>query len=245
MDCDGNTPLSHASILYEYSGVAKSLLDHRDIDPNRLGWGRRTPLSLAAETGNLLLVELLLERPDVNPVLSDCNGRTPLSYAAENGCEDVVKLLLERGDVNSDSSDRNGLTPLSYATRSNYFGTIRLLSKQEPPSHETPQNSGSARQTLIPALRAQEEVGLAPLSQQESVIPAAGHEINKTVPLVNPDEPLSNQLEACPSSSILPPTHTSDPSSGSTILNSSRPPKRPGAPEHLLSPSKRKYFPSS
>jgi Ankyrin repeats (3 copies) len=63
--------------------------DSRDRD-------NRTPLSLTAEHGELLIVTLLLENgADINS--TDVNGRTALSHGAEGGHPNIVKLLLQKG----------------------------------------------------------------------------------------------------------------------------------------------------
>ena len=184
-------------------------------------------------------MKLLLAREDVDPNLPDKNGRTPLSFAAEDGYEKIVKKLLERKDIDSDLPDRNGLTPLSYATRSNYFGTMRLLSNPRRSSCERSDNSDVAHETSVPAHGAQEQAGLASVSQRESTIPDPRHKITRAIPLVQVDEPPSNQPESGPSSSL--PSGTPY---WCTVLEPSRPLKRP-ADQTLLDPSKRQRFSSS
>ncbi len=72
-----------------------------------------TPLLMAVERGNPVMVLLLLSRgAEVDGRV--LNGRTPLFYAVEEGNMEIVELLIGRGaDVNACS--RQGYTPLHRA----------------------------------------------------------------------------------------------------------------------------------
>ncbi|KAH7041469.1 uncharacterized protein B0I36DRAFT_371660 [Microdochium trichocladiopsis] len=76
----------------------------------------RTPLSLAAEIGNLLIAHLLIES-GATLDLADHNGRTPLSFAVARGVSSIARLLIESG-ARLDLADHNGRTPLSLAAGS-------------------------------------------------------------------------------------------------------------------------------
>jgi ankyrin repeat protein len=56
----------------------------------------QTPLSLAAEKGDKIVVELLLKN-GAQPDFEDENGCTPLSRAIERGDTGVLQLLLAQG----------------------------------------------------------------------------------------------------------------------------------------------------
>ncbi|KAL3417967.1 PFS domain-containing protein [Phlyctema vagabunda] len=86
---------------------------------------RRTPLSLAVETGYDAVVKLLLEK-GAEVEAKDKNGRTPLSLAVETGYDAVVKLLLEKG-AEVEAKDKNGRTPLSLAVETEYYAVVKLL----------------------------------------------------------------------------------------------------------------------
>ena len=105
----------------------KLLLEREDVSPDRPENCGRTPLSLAATSGNEGVVKLLLERENVSPDRPANSGRTPLFFAAGNGHEGVVKLLLEREDVNPNMPDNDGRTPLWRAEQRWGKSVVKLL----------------------------------------------------------------------------------------------------------------------
>lgn len=89
----------------------------------------RTPLSRAAERGDLALVTQLLDWPGTQPKQSTFI-RTPLSLAAENGHGSVVKLLVERNaDINFKFI--GGRTPLSYAAENGHRDVVEVLLRSD------------------------------------------------------------------------------------------------------------------
>ena len=87
-------------------------LDTKGIDlEQRSSVDGLTPLLLAADTGNLSIVEVLLNRgADIDA--TDEQGRTALFLATERGHEDIVSLLLEKGCDTEVTDDLLGQTPL-------------------------------------------------------------------------------------------------------------------------------------
>ena len=122
--------LIHIVSQYQMIGLLRSILQRVDqvganMDAkNRVG---RTPLSYAAESGNIPIVKLLIERDDIEADSKDNVKRTPLLYAARYGHEDIVKLLIAQGDFQADLKDDWGMTPLAYALSSGYEGIVKLL----------------------------------------------------------------------------------------------------------------------
>ncbi|QRD90568.1 nucleoside phosphorylase [Aspergillus flavus] len=89
----------------------------------------RTPLSRAAERGDLALVTQLLDWPGTQPKQSTFI-RTPLSLAAENGHGSVVKLLVERNaDINFKFI--GGRAPLSYAAENGHRDVVEVLLRSD------------------------------------------------------------------------------------------------------------------
>ncbi|KPJ75914.1 MAG: hypothetical protein AMS14_02830, partial [Planctomycetes bacterium DG_20] len=68
-------------------------------DPKAPGAYGRTPLHVAADEGNLPLLELLIAKK-ANVLAADNGGRTPLHLAADKGHDAVIKYLLaHRADI--------------------------------------------------------------------------------------------------------------------------------------------------
>ena len=91
----------------------------------------RTPLQLAAETGQLDLVRILLEHgSDINAPAAHSNGRTALQAAASStvSCIEVVKLLLSKGaEVNAMPAAVGGVTALQGAAIQGNINVAWLL----------------------------------------------------------------------------------------------------------------------
>jgi uncharacterized protein len=104
--------------------LATELLDQgASVDArDRIG-GR--PLSHAAKSGHLEMVDLLLARGATTDA-RDLNGATALYHAAERGHASVVERLIERGaDVNL--TGRSGVSPVAaaaYAGRDSIVGIL-------------------------------------------------------------------------------------------------------------------------
>jgi ankyrin repeat protein len=85
----------------------------------------QSPLSKAAEYGNMRVVKLLLEKgADLDS--EDKHGQTPLLLASRKGNVEVVKLLLEKG-ANVESKDDSGWTPLLLAAAGKGNGEVVKL----------------------------------------------------------------------------------------------------------------------
>jgi len=63
----------------------KIILWREEVNPDKPGHARRTPLSWASENKHEQLVKILLERGQVNPNMPNQWGQTPLWYPAGNG----------------------------------------------------------------------------------------------------------------------------------------------------------------
>jgi ankyrin repeat protein len=87
----------------------------------------QTPLSLAAEYGHEVVVQLLLDTNKVDINTRSHKGRTPLRLAAKYGHEAVVRLLLKTSEVDVDAKDNKGSTPLLAAAKHGHEAVVRLL----------------------------------------------------------------------------------------------------------------------
>lgn len=85
----------------------------------------RTPLFLAAESGDVERVHFLLTRPGIAPGQTDNHGWTPLHVATKEGHADVVSELLRHMDVNL--PNRSGATPLLLAVQRQRLALARRL----------------------------------------------------------------------------------------------------------------------
>src|SRR5262249_48844431 len=106
----------HLAAYFGLKDILMTLLENGCNADSRDSF-QRTPLSLAAQSGQDAVVKLLLANGRVDPDSKDSDGRTPLSLAAQSGHDAVVKLLLANGRVDPDSKDSDGRTPLSLAAR--------------------------------------------------------------------------------------------------------------------------------
>jgi len=120
----GCWPLALAARLGDQNMV-ELLLEAGALVDSKSKMRHRTPLSFAASSGHVPVVEILLRhKAAVNA--PDCYYRTPLSFAAGDGHKVVVELLLENGAA-IDFKDFEDRTPLSYAVVNGHQAVVELL----------------------------------------------------------------------------------------------------------------------
>ena len=73
------TPLLTAAESSQEPKVIMSLLETEYLEANVEGSNTQTALYLAAECGDISVVQVLLDCQDINPDLPDCTKRIPLS----------------------------------------------------------------------------------------------------------------------------------------------------------------------
>lgn len=122
-------PLSWAAAASSAKGVIELLLTQDDLKPLKdfktTDSRGRTPLSHAAESGNVSAVRALLSSGYLDE--KDCYGMTPLTHAVKNGQYTIAKLLLEEPSINPDSRDEHDRTPLSYAAQGGQEKIVNIL----------------------------------------------------------------------------------------------------------------------
>ncbi|KID97502.1 ankyrin repeat protein, partial [Metarhizium majus ARSEF 297] len=130
-------PLSWAAADSSAKDAIELLLTQDGIEPHATDSQGRTPLSHAAERGNVSAVRALLSEGYFDR--KDDNGRTPLTHAVINGQYTTAKLLLAEPGIDPDSSDDYGRTPLSYAAQGGQEQIVNILlakAKVDPESRD-------------------------------------------------------------------------------------------------------------
>src|SRR5579863_9144517 len=123
-DLQGETPLHHA-LVRRSEPVIKLLAEHK-ADPNFVGPGNLTPLSIALEYGKEAAAVALVENgADYTHPMGDA-GYTPLMLAVAGHSEAAAKAMIQKGaDVNASNS--GGVTALMIAAADGRTGLVALL----------------------------------------------------------------------------------------------------------------------
>lgn len=133
-DRGGKTALHLVAIGVEGSqadrkDIARYLIEELKANENELDAEGRTPLHLAAKTGNLMLVEYLVEETKADPSIKTRKNETPVHLAASGGFVDVVRYLVEMVGVEGNNVTELGDTPLHCACRFRGPETMRLVTR--------------------------------------------------------------------------------------------------------------------
>lgn len=122
---DGSTALHWA--VYWDNAEAADLLLKAGADTKAATRLNATPLYLAAESGNVAMIEKLLAAgSDPNQtVLSQ--SETPLMFAARSGNVDAVRVLLDKGAQVDATEKMRGSTALLWAAEQNHAAVLKLL----------------------------------------------------------------------------------------------------------------------
>ncbi|PON27255.1 hypothetical protein TGAM01_v203636 [Trichoderma gamsii] len=124
------TTLIHIAAEYRLVGVLAAILENNGqtyININSKDKHGKTPLSWAAQKGNVAVVKTLLDTGQAEINSTDIEGQTPLSRATRKGNVAVIKTLLDTGQVKIDSTDYGGRTPLSWAAEYGNEATVNIL----------------------------------------------------------------------------------------------------------------------
>ncbi|MCJ1243058.1 hypothetical protein MMC30_000254 [Trapelia coarctata] len=121
-----NTPLYEAVKSQHHDAV--EILLNNNADPNSRSIDDWTPLMMAAELGDVKLMQMLINAGALIEVVCEKEGRTPLHLAARKGRRVAVKYLVEGGaDVNA--KDVEGATALSLAAAGKFNSVVEVLQK--------------------------------------------------------------------------------------------------------------------
>ena len=124
---NGHTAL-HKAVTADNTRIAEALLKGPiPADVNRATSGGSTPLHIAADSGNLAMVEQLtaLEGIDLNAV--DLGQNTPLHQAAEKGHPSIISHLIEKGAAEVNAANKDGNTPLHLAAAMENVDAVKAL----------------------------------------------------------------------------------------------------------------------
>lgn len=117
-------------------------LIYANVDVNEKNYAGITPLTLAAEKGNLPIIQLLVERGHADVDQKSNYGITPLIAAAAAGQSKAVIYLLGQG-ADSKLKDDSGKIPLLYASKFNEPQVISLLAHASMDSIDLADSDGN------------------------------------------------------------------------------------------------------
>lgn len=230
-DATGITPLQ-AAIAVNDAASAKLLLE-KGADPNTLANipQSATPLTVAAQNGNVELLKLLLARNvSVNAQSSSTNSRvqngtiqfgavTALHTAALSGSAEVVKLLLDAGaDVKAE--DVRGMTPLMWGVstdRPNPVLVRMLVARGSDVSVRSKADetvADWARKFNNPAVM--KELALEPASNLSAALPAqnttatARSAVERSLPILQSSSEAMLSKGGCVACHAQPVTHMAE-----------------------------------
>lgn len=150
VNTEKKTPL-HLAALGGHEEIANFLLNHASTTPDKLDDSCRTPLSYAAESGCIAIVQAILkQKSEVDPDSKDAHGQTPLHYSAGGGHVEVVREImqnaktpgLQKDTVNINGKNNDGMTPLWLAAIKGHYEAVKtLLSFGADPNVTDPENN--------------------------------------------------------------------------------------------------------
>ncbi len=105
---------------------------HANAYDMTLGYWNEQPLAqIAAEHGNLKILQWLIEEELATPNMRLAANRTVLMYAAREGHLHVVKWLLDQDGIDINASDMSRKTALMFAVQRSHVELVHYLARQE------------------------------------------------------------------------------------------------------------------
>ena len=123
---DGKRTLLHITTYCNIINVVRAVLTQTASADQTDVYGQ-TALSIAAERGHMILVELLLSRNDVDVDHKNSQGDVPLSSAAKYGHTAAVRTPLGKEDVDVNYQTPRGYAPLHLAAEEGHYDVVELL----------------------------------------------------------------------------------------------------------------------
>ena len=106
---------------------AKAAIDPEDTEGD-------TPLSWAAESGDLEMVQYFVENGATIDHVAHSDGSTPLLWAAKHGHQGVVAYLVAQ-KASIETANKSGATPLMLAAEKGHIDIFRMLLDQGAEVH--------------------------------------------------------------------------------------------------------------
>ncbi|XP_059664269.1 protein ACCELERATED CELL DEATH 6-like [Cornus florida] len=126
-DSEMNTAL-HVAMKYQHYKLAILLVEKNpqvSTCPNK---EKMSPLYMAAEAGQLKLVELMMQNGAVD--IRALQGKSVVHAAIKARNKDVLKAVLKHESTYFSAYDEDGRTPLSFASSIGYFKGVRCFLKK-------------------------------------------------------------------------------------------------------------------
>lgn len=150
-DTLGNRPRPTTKFVYDTSLVRAIKISDADrvrtlmyanVDVNEKNYAGITPLTIAAEKGNMEIIKMLVE--DGNALVNEASsyGVTPLIAAAAAGNDEAVAYLVEQG-ANVSAKDDWGKTALIYAATLDNPKLVSSVIKLDKTAVNLPDNLGN------------------------------------------------------------------------------------------------------
>jgi ankyrin repeat protein len=194
-----HTPLQQCLRTHRI-GLAEQLVEDFDGDVNVVDLWGRSPLHLAAYSGDINLLELFLSRSHPRLINhQDKDGFTPLHKAIARGYFDCVQVLLN-ADADIGIASKSGYTPFHYAVLLNELQCAKMILEFDPRRGTAPV---PLREHLEAARRSSDvvdsDVPLLPLEREKK---RATVSISDTIQLMRPDShPTANPSSSTAASS--------------------------------------------